>query len=119
VADPRDPEDQLRGIIQTALDRYADDVPLSAVAAVVVATDSVLAALADEIPDGYDDLLRGLAERQPGSQRVRRFKMREAVRVTATGERGQVAALVHGRVGVNFGDEFRSYDPSELEAESG
>lgn len=64
-ASAADPEDDLRAIVLTALDRYADDVggrPDNEGAA-----DSVLAALADEIPDGYDGLLRCLAERGPGS----------------------------------------------------
>jgi hypothetical protein len=59
----RDPEDQLRGIILTALRRHSEE---SYAGDTKGAADSVLSALADEIPDGYDDLLRSLAERQPG-----------------------------------------------------
>ncbi len=62
MPDQRDPEDQLRGIVKIALDRHREDSYLGDTAG---AADSVLAALADEIPDGYDDLLRCLAEREP------------------------------------------------------
>lgn len=62
MADQRDPEGLLRGIIQTALNRHREDSYLGDTAG---AAESVLAAMADEIPDGYDDLLRGLDEREP------------------------------------------------------
>jgi hypothetical protein len=65
----RDPEDQLRGIIETALDRHVDEHGGDPIDSDGFA-GSVLAALADEIPDGFDDLLRTLAERQPGERDI-------------------------------------------------
>lgn len=57
----RNPEDQLRGIIETALYRHREE---SYAGDTKGAAEAVVAVLADEIPDGYDDLLRTLAERQ-------------------------------------------------------
>lgn len=56
----RDPEDQLRGIVLAALGRVGDDRGFTHA---ITAANSVLAVLADEIPDGFDDLLRCLADR--------------------------------------------------------
>lgn len=69
MADQRDPEGRLRAIVLKALDRHANEALADLDPrwpATEGAANSVLAALADEIPDGYDDLLRCLAERRPG-----------------------------------------------------
>lgn len=53
-ADVRRAEDVVRGIVRTALDRHRED---NYPGDTTGATDSVLAALEDELPDGFDALL--------------------------------------------------------------
>lgn len=62
-------EDRLRAIVRDALDREAEESFTGAIRVDLDrATTSVLAALADELPDGFDALLEH-AHRHTGSDR--------------------------------------------------